>query len=762
MKNMFRKAITVLGSAALIGATVGAAAAASWPDGFTSNTALVYGKNAATADNIAATNIASDLKGAMVTSGGQVSLDGDYYQFEKSSTKFHLGDEIDDLRDTLDDDEMPILLAEGTYTDDNNDDFDYTQEIVIADGIQLTMFEDNDYADDEPTVGFRLANGDAVLNYTFTFSDEPDIADMERSDIMFMGQEYYILDAQYDSLTLLDSAVDKTIAEGESISVPVGGKTYTVSVNFVDDDEAILEVDSETTDKLSEGETQKLDDGAYVGVKQVLYNSKESGTSKVEFSIGSGKLELSDGSEVDLNEDNVDGLVAHITNSSAKMSSISLEWTVDEDSFITEDMLLSMPGFETVQLAFGGLNYPAEEMIMLESSGSDVIGFQDFPLKDGKVDIPLLYANGTNFIGIGDDDESQLLTSNLTTMTFDGDDHDYFIASWSDGDDAESYLMRATNFNDDDGTKEVDFQYWSGDSFVTAATKRSNGDDFGRGNMEIDVGTVDDDAKTVVITAGNANTHFDRLYSEEGLTVYLPYDDWDETEMNAINLSANPTSYTLYIVEENEDGDKYAGEFINVTLGMTGTSPNAETTVSGYEDDSNEQEIGSTEEFRTFIYSALATEILHDEDPDQKTLKLIYHGEEVTADAYITSSDTTIDGGTNAGLVPVTDDKVSTVSGKNLIVVGGSCINSVAADLLDGAYCESDFTDATDVGSGEFLIQSFKMDNGKMALLVAGYEAGQTTQAASYLTNIGVDTSAGKKYIGTSATAAKEVTVNEA
>ena len=106
----------------------------------------------------------------------------------------------------------------------------------------------------------------------------------------------------------------------------------------------------------------------------------------------------------------------------------------------------------------------------------------------------------------------------------------------------------------------------------------------------------------------------------------------------------------------------------------------------------------------------------------------------------------------------VTDAEVSSVQTRNLIVVGGSCINSVAANLVGGAYCTSAWSDATGVGSGQFLIQSYTNPyaSGKIAMLVAGYEAADTANAATYLTNhaSSVDTTAGKKYIGTSSTSA--------
>ena len=97
-----------------------------------------------------------------------------------------------------------------------------------------------------------------------------------------------------------------------------------------------------------------------------------------------------------------------------------------------------------------------------------------------------------------------------------------------------------------------------------------------------------------------------------------------------------------------------------------------------------------------------------------------------------------------------------------MIVVGGSCVNSVAANLL-GATCGADFTEKTGVGSGEFLIQSFggEYATGKIALVVAGYEAADTVNAATYLRTQTVDTTAGKKYKGTSATSATLVTTSE-
>jgi len=77
-----------------------------------------------------------------------------------------------------------------------------------------------------------------------------------------------------------------------------------------------------------------------------------------------------------------------------------------------------------------------------------------------------------------------------------------------------------------------------------------------------------------------------------------------------------------------------------------------------------------------------------------------------------------------------------------------------------GPLCGADFTTATDVGAGQYLIETFNRDEtgSAIATLVAGYNAGDTTNAATFLTTQTVMTDVGKKYIGTSGTSAELVT----
>jgi len=775
MKLNFRKISALASSALMLGMTAGLAAAANYPAPFvvggSPNVAIVYGSGAAFSDQTAASSIAESLSG-FVTGGGSTATGGDSFKVERTSTFFHLGDNITEVYSSdIDDDELPQLLADGIYVDNDNDEFDFTQKVVIDSHLQLGMFEDNDYAEDEPTIGFRIPSGTTVLTYTLTMTDQPLIDDLATSDLSIMGKTYYVLSNSSSGinkiLTLLDSAEEAVVNEGTTATVA----GHSVVVTYISSSEVKLTIDGETTNSLAQGQTQKLSDGSYVGIKDILYNGKEGTISSVEFSIGSGKLKLTSGSDVEINDDVVNALTATVTNNSdgTKLASIALAWAADDDLFITETRSETMPGFGAIKLSYGGLTYPAVETILVERGSSTHAELSNFPLKDGEADIPFLYGTtaGT-FAGIGKDATSKLITAATgSNVTFDADNDDMFVASWASTAEAESYLIRATNFITESTVDKADFQYLKDGSWTTFKTKAQGTETFSLGSVDLVLVTVNNSANSVVLNATSTSVNFNTLYSKEGLKVQLPFEGANNTNTEGlVNFTAvgnpygtghNGTSFYLVMKEESKDDALAAGDWINLTVGWdSGSTQQPQVNAVGTSNtDATSTEIGETDVFRDFTYSALATEILYDQPSSgQKSVKLMYHGSEVKADVYIAAPSVTVGGGGALGDVLVTDSEVSSVRSKNLVVVGGSCINSAAASLVGGAYCGSAWTSATGVGAGQFLIKGYASSSvtTRMALLVAGYEAADTTNAATYLRTQAVDTS--KNYKGTSATQA--------
>lgn len=143
-------------------------------------------------------------------------------------------------------------------------------------------------------------------------------------------------------------------------------------------------------------------------------------------------------------------------------------------------------------------------------------------------------------------------------------------------------------------------------------------------------------------------------------------------------------------------------------------------------------------------------------DSDQASVAISYPDEQIYAQIYVSAIDAVISTENGpSSILPVKDSEVASVSTKNLLVIGGSCINTVAAKLLGSStpLCGADFTTKTSVGSGEYLIQTIQSPytDSKVATLVAGYEAADTTNAVNALKTQKPEITAGKKFKGTTA-----------
>jgi hypothetical protein len=212
-------------------------------------------------------------------------------------------------------------------------------------------------------------------------------------------------------------------------------------------------------------------------------------------------------------------------------------------------------------------------------------------------------------------------------------------------------------------------------------------------------------------------------------------------------------------VGTSSDGAGVAGVYFTSTTGYPtngGTSgvqlysnSNIQQYVDGYGTFVQKDATSSAQPIATVFYSAM------------QAYEQLYLG------AVGTTSSTT------TGAIPVRDSDVASVSTKNLIVVGGSCVNTVAAQLLGvpAGTCGAAWTSATTpfvtggLGSGQFLIKSYAGANTNgltsgTALLVAGTDATDTINAATYLVNVKPDVATGKAWTGTSVSSATQVVSN--
>jgi len=760
MKFNYKKISAIAVSALMTGMTLGVAAAANYPAPFVSggvaNVAVVYGTGAGVSslDLVQAGNIQDSL-GEFVTGGTTTVEGGEAFALDKASDHFNFNEALNGVYLTLTDAEMDFL-DDGTY-DDGTIDETFTQKITLS-ANALSLFTDSDYNDKAPTLGFNWSNNEDILVYTLTFDDPIVYEDIEDTDFPLLGETYYVLDVPIanTSIVLLDSADKIILNEGETKTV--GDKT--VSVEYISATEVKFNVDGEITDKLADHEYEELSDGSYIVANEVMYNEKEVGISSVEFSLGNGKIELIDGEEVEVNDENVDGLFAQFdANLAAGLTELKITWNSSDDTFLTAEDAITMPLFEALSLTFGGLDFPTPEIVSLENG-------ETMDLNMGNYNLPLFFFNDTYNVNPLGEEGYPLVTAvanapanAVAFMNYSAPSQNVNHSNLTDGmnlvEDARFLVTSLdTDLSDiDTAYYEVTKVDWDGTDMAVEMK-----DLIGNNDIVFDDVTDTKDVGDITISILQANdTHvylwfnttagtvnYNTVVSDKGLEIVLPA----KTLLSAANALA--TGVALTFIEPDKDGDLGVGMRFTATVKNTS---NDKLHVSTYNATIQDKETTTDDVWEGYVLSDLASKVTSDRTADEYDFEIEYYGEEVIADVQVVGGASTISQGESTlGNVLVKDSEVGNVATKNLIVVGGSCINSAAAALVGGAKCGAAWTTATGIGSGQFLIKGYADSTitSGLALLVAGYDAEDTVKATTYLTNKAVDTS--KAYKGTTTT----------
>ena len=740
----------------MAGLTMGTAMAANYPapfvSGSTANAAIVYGTGSgvSTLDETAALAIQSDLGEDLPATGTMSFSGGDVFDLNeaKDSDHFNYGEPLNGVYSTLDSEDLEIFLADGTY-DDGDIDEDYEQSIALG-TTALDYFDDNNYNDGTPTLGFHFQNDAIIFSYTIEFDNELTMSDMAKTDMPLMGRSYYVLEAATTSITLLDTAEQNTVKYGETITV----NGHAVSIAFIDDGGVVFNVDGEDTDELAANEYEELDDGSYIVLTSNRYTTRETDTPSAKFSLGAGKIDLVSGTEAELNDDDIDGLDVTITENGTAgfLDSITLTWTAEDDQFLTESSALSLPVFETIKLAFGGLVFPESEEITI-GDGSDVLN-----IHMGNYELELLYFDGTQtWLGGQNNNLTLKIAQNDTVLVVDDDSIWNATGYGAVGIQViEDDRFLVTNIDDDLGSTDtayyevINIDYTDIDNFEVElgdVTDNANNLVFDNIDEEKDVGDVTirllgvKDGYAYFNFSASTLVSYNSAISEDGLFMTLPTD---------VTIVDTTTQSSINFTEMNTDKDVASGTVWEAVIKLT-----SDDNLHVSSDNVTQQRQGDSDLYIGYVSSDLATMTEIDKSNTEYEYTISYWGEEVDGSVLVASADAVIVSEGVAAVMVVKDTEVSSVATKNLIVVGGSCINSAAAALVGGAHCGAAWTTATGVGSGQFLIKSYATSSltSGIALLVAGYAKEDTTNAATFLRNkVNLDTSA--EYKGTSSTSA--------
>jgi hypothetical protein len=837
MKKIFRKAITVLGSAALIGMTIGSAAAAAYPSPFTSNTAIVYGSGVAMADMAAVTDIAENIDANTPTiSMGDVSIDGENVPLDSGSTKIWLNTSLNTAKTTLTKSDLPTVLKQTTFS--GNVDSKLTSTIAI--GANKVTFAKQPSTNVDPVLAVTTSSSvtDPLYNLSVTM---PAISfnhtDSEGETIELFGNEFVVSTATSGtSLVLFSSAKQINLVAGgaspnPSETVVIDGTSYEVEIITGTSTTATVAVNG-VSKEITEGSSKKIN-GIDIAVKSVT-ESTALDTVNAALLVGSNKITFTEGSQVLVGSDDdpVDGTKVSFTGTSGRvvdsLTAINIAVYAPDSSSdaIVAGNAFEDPVFGGFSVVFSELTSPLDdanrEAIVIDKAGDKGMSLTLTEEDGATKTFDFAYNATTTFLGDSNsykiyNQENQSFQVNNYTMignedyghlvqltyvyNFTGTDYSKDTVRFKDVITGENYEIDATSegggrltidgrqytvvYSGTGDTGSVRIKYPTADSsaaqlvmFPTIKTeagalvglyepqtytlgsvvtgiKFPDGDGYttaaivasdDQGNFTID-GSVLNASAGVNVTVGTLTYNFGQVADATS----------NQTTIKLITPGPNQailSSPAVVIFEGKNDTSIYNTIVVDVEANAAGTSSDPlganDVYFSGGVWDSVALQSDSDISQSVDIWGSHVAE--DSNTASQKIVTIAYPKEQVSIGAFIAEASAVSGGSTDSvGVKTYADSESASFAGMNLIVVGGSAINAIAAELLGSAYSEQAFTDATGIGAGEFLIKSFPR-NGKTALLVAGYNAADTEKAAKVLLNEAIDTAEGREYKGISST----------
>jgi hypothetical protein len=848
MRFNFKKVSALATSALMAGMTIGMAAAANYPapfvEGGASDVAIVVGSGAGVSmldsvqsarmldnglrDQLAPTTSTTT---STVVGGGAVSLASGSYEV-------YLGEALGNSNHvtTITDDNLPTVLMDGTFTDDDGTDTDYTQIITV--GTSTTnkfTFSDSSNDLDDPALLLELSSDSGAANQIYTWKASFD-SGIEFNATASEGEELTIFGKTYtvgtatdgDTLVLLGGSDTATINVGETVTLTVDGETYEVTLTGISDASvasAGLTINGGSK-TFTEGQTKSLA-GVDVYMKTVFRTGESAGY--VEVQLGSNKLTLENNKKVKWGSDDttIKGTNVTLTGGVNALSAIEIQVAAqdnDEDFVLVGDSFVD-PVFGTLKVKFTGVDnapvFTEERDTSTSRKMIDIVSGDDRTLEvtltnagGETATIPFVF-NG----GLTDDNSKAIHVVEGETLSED----EYFTLNSG----SYQHFMQVDTISMDgstDADEVVIYDQFTGTSYTEDDTDldAGNGQIIGPGGQTYTVekvsttsvkiyssdyvysagaidGTVDvypyielmsgrdhrfaftDDVTITNITNGTILTlptgtitvtspvaaststgtaYYNYTLSENAVDGYS--DIVIAMDANQTGITFAETSPGILFVEEEDNSDSDAKN--SIVLVSTDDGSNSEMTTPLFAGSATSGSVTWGDTDYIGYLTAFGTYVLKDSsDADQTLVSLTYPEQQMYATVHFAEEGASItsSGGTSNSAYDgqvYLDTETSAYSSKNVIVVGGSCINSAAAALVGGSFCGDAWKEATGAGPGEYVIKGYSDSTitGKMALLVAGWSAADTVNAATYLKNNAVDTSG--SYKGTTSTSATAVT----
>lgn len=798
----FKRIMSILGGIMLLGATVGSAALLSYsPTSLktVSNPAIVYGQAAATTDFIGASDILTALNTdtSVIINENETTVNGEVKAVETSSQPLYFGDWMNDTKTTFTKEQLPTVLADGQLSDSDGKDFDYNLRVNVPNS-KIVYGEGPDNL--EPPVIYADFNSNTQYEMRIIFPTAVDVSKLDGEQINLFGKKYTFSSNNADltntSVLLFENTQSLKILEGASITS--GGHTF--SANVEDTTRAIVYVDGESK-TVKEGFSGKIH-GADIYVKEIFGPDYSGSQRYVEIYMNADSLKLPHNQEVILASEEISGTKVQFVNSGSKVSEIKISVTPysldNETRYLKEGNSFLDPVFKSLRFTLIGINPSLTDSnrdnIEIGATREDRVGLTFTNRLDKEYELNVLIP-GTIML---DTNYAPMYNSTCTTLGYHWVNYTSTQNVWNDTTNMtdaitvitpinESYCSivgtptyNSTTLGTEPGKEiivETNKEIQEGDYFVTTSGEYSQiwevsniqndgkieiQDAMGGNTVNLNIGSV---GSTASLSLADGSSATIKLQSTTSLVLTDKAANYLYTYKGAKIVLPKDNSGVIQVIEETpyNGGDFHSttGNLLGSTLnsswayriGRTGRDMFLKGTNYGIKEinywsgDVGDNDIYSVTKYGSFIKQT---------GEDDKKLYISYPENAVKANFYIgeqnsvTQTSTTTTNLTD--IIIVKDIEEAKYQNKNIIVVGGSCINAVAAVLLgeDKPVCGEEFTTKTGVTAGHYLVQAFENPwaPDKVAILVAGYNAEDTTKAVNEILVGPMNLTVGNKIIG--------------
>lgn len=783
LRNAAKKVAAVTTGVTMLGATLtGAMAAADlsdYPAPFVSDGRFdgffVVGEAAATADVLGSVDIATSLQASAVTQDvvdipGQheQTVIGDGVAYSSGTRQLGFGDSLSDVRQTITENELPVLRTT-QVTDEDGSQFDVRMRVYSP---NANVSYDRAVLDlDSPD--FIIDVDGASYGLEVFFPTPVNISKLRGETLSLFGQEFTVGESsgevsnQNQVLTLYRAGLVQTIQAGETVTVSTDSGDMTVEVvgvNLGADGGAQATVVINGQLRTFQTGTSRTVSGERFFAKNVVGYDQPVGGGMIELFIGSQKIVLTDGEEVEGDgNDVIQGtMVTYSGGGANKVSAIRVDVTPSSQDVDGDPVRALQRGDELVDPVFGALKFAFTDAVPgLTADSRDHVEVR--PAADDRLNLRFTNRNGESYnveilrgvvdgandtlvARYGSDSTDYLRVYNLDEYTG-GTPHlelnqgNRFILTYRE----HTRILEVQTVRDSANVKELRLR-----DVGSSNTQTWGADADGVGTFTYDGATVNFNITSsttfnVTDATSGATVGAREIMTRNGGMLTIADDttgsatgataQWSFTENTQYSYDSSPDEHGVVLFNVTYDSDASNRE-IGVRSGDVAYDGTTSGDWSGLLDDADATDM------RRAI-TPYGSYVVHNQAASSRQLDLYYPREEMFFNVFLApvGAEATpgIGEGTvvservqriNVGAAILDRDAEALLGSENLIVVGGPCGNTVAAQLMGNpADCTEGFE------RGRAMIKLFESDTGHVSMLVAGFTADDTRLASQVVAN---------------------------